>query len=74
MPIAYSVSPDGSSIAFGTNQEEFGDREIWLMEPSGERARKLYEADANSAIIGSRGSAMDNESPTAESTSPALAS
>ena len=48
--VAYSVSPDGASIAFGTNPGEFGDREIWLMDPAGEQARKLYEADADSGI------------------------
>ncbi len=50
--VAYSVSPDGSSIAFGTNPGELGDREIWLMEPNGEGARKLYEADPGGAISG----------------------
>ncbi len=48
--VAYSVSPDGSSIAFGANPGESGDREIWLMEPTGEGARKLYEADPGGAI------------------------
>ena len=48
--VAYSVSPDGSSIAFGANKGELGDREIWLMEPTGEGARKLYEADPGGAI------------------------
>jgi serine/threonine protein kinase/DNA-binding winged helix-turn-helix (wHTH) protein len=42
--LAWSVSPDGSSIAFGANKGRFGDREIWLMDPSGEQARKLIEA------------------------------
>ena len=70
--VAYSVSPDGSSIAFGTNPGEFGDREIWLMEPNGERARKLYEADPRRcdfrALIGFP---MGNVSPTSGPTSPA---
>jgi serine/threonine protein kinase/Tol biopolymer transport system component len=47
---AYSVSPDGSAISFGTNKGRRGDREIWLMGPDGEDARKLYEADENGAI------------------------
>jgi serine/threonine protein kinase len=33
---AFSVSPDGSWIAFGRNRAQFeGDREIWLMGPEG---------------------------------------
>jgi eukaryotic-like serine/threonine-protein kinase len=40
---AYSISPDGSQIAFGTNRGIFGDRETWLMGPNGEQARKLYD-------------------------------
>jgi serine/threonine protein kinase len=47
---AYSISPDGSAISFGTNKGRRGDREIWLMGPDGENARKLYEADENGAI------------------------
>ncbi len=49
---AYSVSPDGSSIAFGEKNGKFGNREIWLMGPTGERARKLYTADGDSSIFG----------------------
>jgi DNA-binding winged helix-turn-helix (wHTH) protein len=47
---ANSISPDGSSISFETNKGRIGDREIWLMGPDGENARKLYETDENSAI------------------------
>jgi len=50
--VAYSISPDGSTIAFGTNKGAFGDREIWLMGVDGEKARKLYESDENSAVGG----------------------
>jgi serine/threonine protein kinase len=42
--VAWSVSPDGSSIAFGTNKGRFGDKELWLMGPNGEQARKLFDA------------------------------
>ena len=31
--IAWSVSPDGSLISFGTNKGRLGEREIWLMGP-----------------------------------------
>ena len=48
---AYSVSPDGSLIAFGTNAGTRGPREIWLMGPDGEQARKLYEADEDGAVL-----------------------
>jgi serine/threonine protein kinase len=43
--IAWSVSPDGSVISFGSNKGKFGEREIWLMGPSGEHPRKLLETD-----------------------------
>jgi Tol biopolymer transport system component len=49
---AYSVSPDGSLIGFGTNKGRLGDREIWLMGPSGGQARKLVESGANGTIYG----------------------
>jgi eukaryotic-like serine/threonine-protein kinase len=47
---ASSVSPDGSTISFGTDKGRIGDREIWLMGPDGENARKLYETDENGAL------------------------
>ena len=47
---ADGISPDGSAIAFGANPGRFGDREIWLMGPDGENARKLYDTDENSSI------------------------
>ena len=49
--VAYSVSPDGSSISFGTNKGRLGDREIWQMGPDGERARKLYDTNEDSSIF-----------------------
>ena len=48
--IASSVSPDGLSISFGTSKDAFGEREIWLMGPNGEWARKLFEAGESGAI------------------------
>jgi len=48
--MAYSVSPDGSWISFGTNKGRLGDREIWLMGPSGDQAQKLFDTDAESSI------------------------
>jgi eukaryotic-like serine/threonine-protein kinase len=47
-----SVSPDGSWIAFGTSASELGDREIWLMDPGGQQARKLYDTDGETALGG----------------------
>jgi eukaryotic-like serine/threonine-protein kinase len=49
---ASAISPDGSTIAFSTNKGRLGDREIWLMGIDGEKARKLYESDENSAMFG----------------------
>jgi len=47
---AFSVSPDGSWIAFGTDPAEQGDREIWLMDPRGQQARKLLSTDSDTFI------------------------
>jgi serine/threonine protein kinase len=48
--VAWSVSPDDSSISFGTNLGKQGEREIWLMSPNGEQSRKLFEAEADGSI------------------------
>ncbi len=48
--IAWSVSPDGSLVSFGTNKGKLGEREIWFMGPDGEQAQKFQEADENHAI------------------------
>jgi eukaryotic-like serine/threonine-protein kinase len=50
--MAYSVSPDGSRIGFGTNKGRLGDREIWLMGTNGDQARKLFDTDEESSITG----------------------
>jgi serine/threonine protein kinase len=55
---AWSLSPDGSSVAFTTNPGRlasyypwpnygFGDREIWLMDANGGRPRELFGLDEN---------------------------
>ena len=49
---AFSVSPDGMSIAFGTDVGQLGDREIWLMDTSGQHARVLFHAPEDTAIGG----------------------
>jgi Tol biopolymer transport system component len=48
--VTWNVSPDGSKISFGTNKGKLGEREIWLMGPSGEQAHKLYDAGEKNAI------------------------
>jgi serine/threonine protein kinase len=48
---AWSVSPDGTSVAFTTNFGRFGFRETWLMEPNGEHARKLFGTDENAGVL-----------------------
>ena len=50
--VAYSVSPDGSWIGFGTNKGRLGDREIWLVGSNGEQARKLFDTDEESSVAG----------------------
>jgi len=47
---AWSVSPNGSLVAFTTNTSWLGDREIWLMGPGGEQAKKVFSAPENNAI------------------------
>jgi serine/threonine protein kinase len=46
--IAWSVSPDGSLVSFGTNTGKLGD-EVWLMGPNGDQARKFQEPDEDHA-------------------------
>src|SRR5262249_14715269 len=36
--------------SFGTNKDKRGEREIWLMGPNGEQARKFYEVNDDSAV------------------------
>jgi len=50
--VAWSVSRDGSLISFGNHNDRFGEREIWLMAPNGEQARRLFDTDENSSIGG----------------------
>jgi serine/threonine protein kinase/Tol biopolymer transport system component len=51
---AYTLSRDGSLVAFTPTPNKFGvgHREMWLMGPDGTGAHRLYEADENSAFIG----------------------
>jgi serine/threonine protein kinase len=48
--LAWSVSPDGSSISFGTNWGKVDTRELWQMGPDGEQARRIYEVSEDSGI------------------------
>jgi eukaryotic-like serine/threonine-protein kinase len=47
---SYSISPDGSLIAFGMNKDRFGERAVWIMDSSGERPRKIIESTDESAV------------------------
>jgi serine/threonine protein kinase len=47
---AWSVSPDGSRIAFSNRVVWYGYGDIWIMQGNGEEPRKLMEAEPNSAI------------------------
>jgi serine/threonine protein kinase len=49
---AWSVSPDGTLISFGTNHGSVGERENWLMSADGQHAHKVFEADENAADYG----------------------
>src|SRR5439155_689758 len=48
--VAWAISPDGSLVSFGTNKGKLGEREIWLMGPNGEQARKFQETNEGTAI------------------------
>jgi len=47
---AWCISPDGSSISFAANEGGLGPREMWLMGPNGEQARKVFETGEDSTI------------------------
>jgi serine/threonine protein kinase len=49
---AFSVSRDGSWLAFQGNWGRFGLRETWVMTPDGGGAHKLYDTDENSSFNG----------------------
>jgi len=55
---AFSVSPDGSWIAFGTHLGgHAGYHEIWLIRPNGEQAHKLLESGEKADMCCLQGSA-----------------
>ena len=47
-----SFSPDGALLSFETNVGKAGDREIWVMRPDGQEARKVFEVGDNDTIGG----------------------
>jgi serine/threonine protein kinase len=47
---AWSVSPDGSSIAFATRMSGFAYADIWTMKTNGEQVHHVDEADENTAF------------------------
>jgi serine/threonine protein kinase len=49
---AWSVSPDGSFVSFGTGKGKLGLHEFWLTGSDGENARKIQETDESSVIAG----------------------
>jgi serine/threonine protein kinase/Tol biopolymer transport system component len=61
--VGFSISPDGSMIAFGQNPSpklsypvrdmaSLGEREIWVMSPNGENVRSLYDAEEQTGLWG----------------------
>ena len=49
---AFSVSPDGSEVAFGTKHDQLRDHEIWLMDSKGQEARKLLDTAGQTSLAG----------------------
>jgi len=50
--LAYTVSRDGTWVAFGANLGRLYYRDLWVMRPDGSEARKVFEVDEDSAIGG----------------------
>jgi len=54
---AVAVARTGAWVAFTTNVNRIGlDREMWLMNPDGGEARKLFELEPDSFILGAESS------------------
>jgi eukaryotic-like serine/threonine-protein kinase len=49
---AWSVSPDGSTVAYGTHAGKFGDREAWLVNSDGQQPRQIISVDENDSLSG----------------------
>jgi serine/threonine protein kinase len=49
---AWSVSPDGSTVAYGTHAGKFGDREAWLVNSDGQQPRQIMSVDENDSLSG----------------------
>jgi serine/threonine protein kinase/Tol biopolymer transport system component len=47
-----SFSPDGALLSFETNTGKYGDREIWVMRPDGQQARKVFDVGEYDSIGG----------------------
>ncbi len=60
--LAFSVSPDGSQIAFGTNRRRDAEREVRVMGPNGEGEHRILEAEGDEgfAYLGFGWSPSDN--------------
>jgi eukaryotic-like serine/threonine-protein kinase len=49
---AWSVSPDGSMVAYGAHPGKFGERETWLVNPDGQQPSELISVDESSSLSG----------------------
>ena len=49
---AYTISQDGSWVAFGSNPGSVGSRDLWMMSPEGTQARRVYDAGEDSVFLG----------------------
>lgn len=47
---AWSISPDGLYIAYSAKYRPCGPREVWLMDPEGEREKKLIDIGEKDAV------------------------
>jgi Tol biopolymer transport system component len=52
--IGWSVSPDGSHIAYTTGSAQNYNQEIWIMNPQGEGAEKILSMDENNWVYAVR--------------------
>ena len=50
--MAWSVSPDGTRISFGSHRGSVGERESWQMDADGQHAHKVFDASEDAAVYG----------------------
>ena len=50
--VAWSVSPDGTRISFGSHRGRVGERESWQMDADGQHAHKVFDTSEDASVYG----------------------